>query len=173
MLCISYDHIDPVKFNFIRYPADYAVFKENFEKLWEYEHIEKKLSTTWGVFNIFDFEDIFTEWEQISQRTPNRFVINFGLIYYPNYFSLRYLEQEQKVEISDRIHRFMFNNKDWKIFTDNPEFVESVISVPGYMGNRQDDHESVCKERTRVLDLYDRVRGTDHRALFPYLKRYE
>ncbi len=173
MLCISYDHIDPVKFNFIRFPADYAVFRENFEKLWEYEHIEKKLSTTWGIFNIFDFEDIFAEWEQISQRTPNRFVINFGLIYYPNYFSLRYLEQSQKVEISDRIHKFMFKNKDWKIFKDNPEFVESVISVPGYMGGKQDDHDAVCKERTRVLDMYDRIRNTDHRSLFPYLKRYE
>jgi len=173
MLCISYDHIDPVKFNFIRYPADYAVFKENFDKIWEYDHIEKKLSTTWGIFNIFDFEDIFTEWEKISQRTPNRFVINFGLIYYPNYFSLRYLEQNQKVEISDRIHRFMFKNKDWKIFRDNPEFVESVISVPGYMDRRQPDHDAVCKERTRVLDMYDRIRGTDHKTLFPYLKRYE
>jgi organic radical activating enzyme len=171
MLCISYDHINPAKFNFIRYPADYQVFKDNFETLWQHDKIEKKLSTTWSIFNIFDFEEIFQEWETIAQRTSKRFVLNFGLVYYPNYWSLRYLEQEQKVEISDRIHRFMFKNSDWKIFTDNPEFKESVISVPGYMGPKLDDYDEVVKERTRVLDLYDKLRGTDSKTLFPYIKR--
>lgn len=173
MLCISYDHIDPNKFNFIRYPADYAVFKTNFETLWQNKKIEKKLSTTWGIFNIFDFEEIFEEWETLAQRTDRRFVINFGLIYYPNYFSLRYLEQEQKQEITDRIAEFMSKKGNYKIFTDNPEFTESVISVPGYMGGENIDHEEVCKERTRVLKLYDKIRGTDYKTLFPYIKDYE
>ena len=62
---------------------------------------------------------------------------------------------------------------DYKIFTDNPEFKESVITVPGYMGDTNTDHEEVCRERTRVLDLYDKMRGTNHQALFPYIKRYE
>jgi organic radical activating enzyme len=172
MLCISYDHIDPRKFNFIRYPADYSVFKNNFEKLWEYEHIEKKLSTTWGIFNIFDFEDIFNEWETIAHRISRRFVINFGLIYYPNYFSLRYLELDQKKEITERINNFVNKNREYKIFRDNPEFYEAVISVPGYMGGENLDHEIVCKERTRVLDLYDQLRGTNYQELFPYIKRF-
>jgi len=170
MLCVSYDHIDPAKFNFIRYPADYAVFKTNFEKLWKNTKIEKKLSTTWGIFNIFDFEEIFAEWESIAQRQERRFVINFGLIYYPDYFSLRYLESEQKAEITERIQSFMSTNSNWKIFTDNPEFTESVISVPGYMGEQADNHLEVCKERTRVLELYDSIRGTDYKTLFPYIK---
>jgi len=170
MLCVSYDHIDPAKFNFIRYPADYAVFKTNFEKLWKNTKIEKKLSTTWGIFNIFDFEEIFAEWESIAQRQERRFVINFGLIYYPDYFSLRYLELEQKEEITQRIQSFMSTNSNWKIFTDNPEFTESVISVPGYMGEQADNHFEVCKERTRVLELYDSIRGTDYKTLFPYIK---
>lgn len=173
MVCISFDHIDPAKFNFIRYPADYKTFRDNFESIWQYEHIEKKLSTTWGIFNIFDFEEIFTEWEQIANRTTTRFVINFGLIYYPDYFSLRYLETEQKQEITDKINEFYTKNKDWKIFTDNPEFVEAFISVPGYMGKQDLNHEAVCRERTRVLKLYDRMRGTDYKALFPYIKNYE
>lgn len=173
MLCISYDHINPNKFNFIRYPADYTVFKDNFETLWQNTKIEKKLSTTWGIFNIFDFEDIFEEWETLAQRTDRRFVINFGLIYYPNYFSLRYLEQEQKNEIASRIANFMSKKGNYKIFTDNPEFTESVISVPGYMGGENLDHEEVCKERTRVLKLYDKMRGTDYKTLFPYIKDYE
>jgi len=170
MLCVSYDHIDPAKFNFIRYPADYNVFKTNFEKLWKNTKIEKKLSTTWGIFNIFDFEEIFAEWESIAQRQERRFVINFGLIYYPDYFSLRYLESEQKAEITERIQSFMSTNSNWKIFTDNPEFTESVISVPGYMGEQADNHLEVCKERTRVLELYDSIRGTDYKTLFPYIK---
>lgn len=172
MLCISYDHIDPAKFNFIRFPADYSTFRDNFDAIWQYEHIEKKLSTTWGIFNIFDFEEIFAEWEQLSNRTTNRFVINFGLIYYPDYFSLRYLEEDQKKELTERITSFYTKNKDWKIFTDNPEFVESFTSVPGYMGEQEANHEEVCRERTRVLDLYDSLRGTDHKSLFPYIKRY-
>jgi len=173
MLCISYDHIDPNKFNFIRYPADYSTFKENFETVWKNTKIQKKLSTTWGIFNIFDFEEIFHEWEQLAQRIPDRFVINFGLIYYPNYFSLRYLEQEQKNEISRRIDNFMSEFGNYKIFNDNPEFTESVISVPGYMGNKNLDHEEVCKERTRVLKIYDQLRGTDYKKLFPYITDYE
>ncbi len=172
MLCISYDHIDPDKFNFIRFPADYKTFRSNFDKLWEYEHIEKKLSTTWGIFNIFDFENIFDEWETISHRIDRRFVINFGLIYYPNYFSLRYLELDQKKEITDRINDFINKNKNYKIFRDNPEFYEAVVSVPGYMGGENLDHEAVCKERTRVLDIYDNLRKTDSKSLFSYLKRY-
>lgn len=173
MLCVSYDHIDPIKFNFIRYPANYNTFKSNFEKIWQYEHIEKKLSTTWGIFNIFDFEDIFHEWESLANRQSKRFVINYGLIYYPNYFSLRYLEIDQKQEITDRISAFMQRYSHYKIFKDNPEFTESFISVPGYMGGQNLDHEEVCKERTRVLRLYDSIRGTDYKSLFPYLRDYE
>ena len=173
MLCVSYDHIDPAKFNFIRYPADYTTFKENFETLWQHDKIEKKLSTTWSIFNIFDFEEIFTEWEILAQRTNKRFVVNFGLVYYPNYFSLRYLELDQKLEIAERIRVFMNQHRNYKIFVDNPEFTESVVSVPDYMGGENLDHIEVCQERTRVLDLYDQVRNTNHRELFPCIKRYE
>lgn len=173
MLCISYDHIDAKKFNFIRYPASYETFQNNFDKILEYKHIVKKLSTTWGIFNIFDFEEILTHWENISREYKDKFVINFGLIYYPNYFSLRFLELDQKKEITERINSFYDQNKDWKIFTDNPEFVESFISVPGYMGGEDINHESVCKERTRVLELYDRIRGTDYKKLFPHIKEYK
>jgi hypothetical protein len=86
---------------------------------------------------------------------------------------LRYLELDQKKEIADRITAYMDKNANYKIFKDNPEFLEAVVSVPGYMGDENPDHIEVCQERTRVLDLYDRIRGTDHKTLFPYIKRYE
>lgn len=173
MICASYDHIDPVKFNFIRYPADYSVFKQNFDTIFNTEKIELKLSTTWGIFNIFDFEEIFEEWEKISQQVKSKFVMNYGLIYYPNYFSLRYLEPSQKQEITDRINNYLVKNRDYKIFKDNPEFLSSFESVTGYMGEKYTDHDEVCKERTRVLRLYDELRGTDYKSLFPYIKDYE
>lgn len=173
MICASYDHIDPVKFNFIRFPADYSTFKQNFDTVFADDKIELKLSTTWGIFNIFDFEQIFEEWEQLSQRVPKRFVMNYGLIYYPNYFSLRYLEPDQKQEVTDRINDYVAKNRNYKMFTDNPEFFEAFKSVPGYMNEQYDDHELVCKERTRVLRIYDKIRGTDYKSLFPYIKNYE
>jgi len=86
---------------------------------------------------------------------------------------LRYLEREQKQEITERINSFISKHENYKIFTDNPEFTESVISVPGYMGGESIDHEAVCKERTRVLNIYDQLRGTDYKTLFPYIKNYE
>ena len=67
----------------------------------------------------------------------------------------------------------MKKHSNYKIFTDNPEFTESVISVPGYMGGENLDHDEVCKERTRVLKIYDHIRGTDYKTLFPYIKDYE
>lgn len=173
MLCISYDHVDPDKFNFIRYPADYKTFRNNFDIVFNDPRIQVKLNTTWGIFNIFDFEEIFEDWEKLAQQVPNRFVLNYGLIYYPNYFSLRYLEPEQKQEITDRINQYISKNRNYKIFTDNPEFYEAFVSVPGYMNSKYDDHESVCKERTRVLRLYDQLRGTNYKKLFPYIKDYD
>lgn len=173
MLCVSYDHIDSDKFNFIRFPADYKTFKDNFDTVFADDKIEIKLSTTWGIFNIFDFEEIFEEWEQLANKVKGRFTMNYGLIYYPNYFSLRYLEPEQKQEISDRIDNYIQKNGHYKIFTDNPEFYEAFVSTKGYMSGQYPDHESVCKERTRVLRLYDELRGTDYRKLFPYIVDYE
>lgn len=172
MLQISYDHIDPEKFYFIRYPADYSVFEKNLKEIWKYTHIQKKLSTTWSIFNIFDLESIFTRWEEMAHTLEGPLVINFGLVYYPNYFNLRYLEQDQKDLVTEQIQDFMSRTKDWKIFHNNSTFVDAVVSVPGYMGGVQPDHEEVCRERTRVLDLYDSIRGTNHKELFPYLKRY-
>lgn len=172
MLEISYDHVDPDKFHFIRFPADYKTFEDNLTKIWKYTHIQKKLSTTWSVFNIFDLETIFTRWEEIANTMEGPLVINFGLVYYPDYFNLRYLELDQKQQLTAEIDAFLTTSKDWKIFQDNSTLTDAVISVPEYMGPTLPDHEDVCKERTRVLDLYDSIRGTDAGKLFPFLKRY-
>lgn len=174
MLCVSWDHVDPDKFNFIRFPLDYKTFKDNFETVWEHPKIEKKLSTTWSIFNIFDFADIFEAWEEVSNRDTSRpFVVNHGLVYYPNYFSTRYLELEQKEEVCAKTMEYYRKHSDYLLFKNNPWFVESLVSLRDYMGDTYPDHESVCKERTRVLKLYDTMRGTNYKQLFPFIKDYE
>ena len=173
MLCISWDHTDPEKFNFIRFPVEYKVFKDNFDTVWHRPKIQKKLSTTWSIFNIFDFEDIFNEWEIICQGSDERFTVNHGFVYYPNYFSIRYLEIEQKAEIAARVHDFITRNSDYRLFTTNKELLASLVSISEYMGDTYLDHADVCGERTRVLKMYDDLRGTDYKRLFPFIKDYE
>ena len=141
--------------------------------MWQHPRIQKKLSTTWSIFNTFDFEEIFNKWEEVSLRQDDRFVVNHGLVYYPNYFGLRYLEKEQKEEIVDRVNDFYYKNKDYKLFKTNHEFVQGLLSIKEFMGGKYEDHDAVCRERTRVLRMYDTVRGTDYKSLFPFIKDYE
>lgn len=173
MLCVSWDHVDEAKFNYIRYPLEYRVFRENFSTISQYSKIQKKLSTTWSIFNIFDFEAVFDEWERVAQSFSDDFVINHGLVYYPNYFSLRYLEPEQKQEIVTRTNEYLNKNRDFKIFKTNLEMVQSLQSIGDYMGTQYSDHHLVCQERTRVLKQYDILRNSNYRELFPYIKDYE
>ena len=173
MLNVSYDHVDPDKFYFIRHPANYTHFRKNFDKIFEVDHIEKKLSTTWGIFNIFDFEEIFENWEQVSNRLSKKFTINMGMIYYPNYFNLKYLDDDQKDFAATAINQYIESKSNYKIFRENPEMVESIKTIRGFMGPKPNDFDSVVKERTRVLELYDSIRGTDYKKLFPYIRDYK
>lgn len=173
MLNISYDHVDPDKFHYIRHPARYDRFLYNFNKLFSYKNIQKKLSTTWGIFNIFDFEEIFNKWEQIAQTVDDEFVINMGMIYYPDYFNIKYLEEDQKDNISFKMNLFFEKNSDYKIFKNNPELVNNIRSIREFMGPKPDNFQEVVVERTRVLGLYDSIRNTSYKELFPYIVNYD
>lgn len=35
------------------------------------------------------------------------------------------------------------------------------------------DVDTVVKERTRVLELYDRTRNTNYKQLYPFIKEYQ
>ena len=171
MLNISYDHVDPVKFNFIRFPADYKTFTYNLDTVLADKHILTKFSTTWGIFNIFDIEQIFAQYEKISQRYVRPLTINYGMIVYPNYFNLGYLEPEQKEQIKDIINNVL--KHDYKIYRENKDMVNMVRSVYDFCSKTPDDFSHVVRERTRVLRMYDSIRGTDYKKLYPYLKDYE
>ncbi len=166
MIMVSYDHVDPDKFNYIRYPADYDHFFNNLKTLLANDKIEVKLSTTWSIFNIFDLPEIFDFWEQLSVDYKKRFIINFQFVMYPNYFSIQYLGKEQKANVSKMVEDYLSKTVDYKIFRENPDMLELVKSVDRYMNSQTEDFDSVVAERARVLKLYDSTRKTDYFKFF-------
>ena len=166
MLMVSYDHTDPIKFNYIRYPASYEHFYQNLKLLFQKKHIEVKLSTTWSIFNIFDLPEIFDHWNQLSEEYVERFIVNFQFVMYPNYFNIQYLSQTQKDQIANTVTEYVKHHKDCKLFLDNPDMLQLVESIANYMNTPVTDYSEVVLEQSRVLELYDSTRGTSWRSLF-------
>jgi len=90
----------------------------------------------------------------------------------PNYFDIKYLETAQKDQLADKIVDYVEKNKNYKIFAENPSTLEYVRTIPNYAAGTPSDFDSVVKERTRVLELYDRTRNTNHKKLYPFIKEY-
>jgi MoaA/NifB/PqqE/SkfB family radical SAM enzyme len=171
-ISVSWDHVDKKKFNFIRYPANYQHFRKNFDKLSNSPNIHLKLSPTFSIFNIFDIEQIFDTFKEISYRQKD-FTINPNWVEQPKHFCIRYLEPEQKHEVADYIEAYIEKNKNEKMFLENPPFFEMFKSIRNMLFKEVVDFEEVTKERTRVLKLYDDTRKTDYKSLFPYIKDYK
>lgn len=169
IIMVSYDHIDPVKFNYIRYPADYNHFYNNLKTIMSNDQIEVKLSTTWSIFNIFDIPEIFDHWELLSQEYKKRFIINFQFVIYPDYFNIQYLNQDRKKEISSMVSSYLEKNSNYKIFKENPDMLNLMRSIDNFMNTSVNNFDEVTKERERVLQLYDRTRNTDYRKCFSKL----
>lgn len=166
IIMVSYDHVDPVKFNYIRYPANYDHFYNNLKTIMSNDQIEVKLSTTWSIFNIFDLPEIFDHWELLSQEYKKRFIINFQFVMYPDYFNIQYLSQSKKEEISNIVREYLEKNSNYKIFQDNPDMLNLVKSIDNFMNTTVDNFDDVVIERQRVLQLYDKTRNTDYRKCF-------
>jgi hypothetical protein len=172
-LTASFDHIDEDRFYFIRYPASYTTFRKNFDNLINDDVINLKISTTFSIFNIFDIDKIFDEFESIRQTISKPLTINFNLVSEPNYFDIKYLETAQKDQLADKIVDYVEKNKNYKIFAENPSTLEYVRTITNYAKETPDNFDSVVKERTRVLELYDRTRNTNYRKLYPFIKEYQ
>jgi len=166
IVMVSYDHVDAIKFNYIRYPANYDHFYRNLKTIMSIDHIEVKLSTTWSIFNIFDLPEIFDHWEVLSQEYKKRFTINFQFVIYPNYFNIQYLNKEKKEEISKTIKQYLEKNSHYKIFKENPEMLCLVQSIDNFMDTPVTDYAEVIAERERVLKLYDVTRKTNYLKCF-------
>lgn len=171
-LWISWDHIDSDKFNFIRYPARYEAFVENLSKVKEL-NAELGISFTVSIFNVFDIEQIVEEFERVGSDLGITWQdINFRYVMAPDYFSIDYLEYDQKKQVFEIIDNIL-NKKSYIL--DKHSLIYDVLTrlKNSLTPTPITDFNEVVKERTRVLDLYDQARGTDYRKLFPYIKRYE
>ena len=171
-LVASYDHVDKEKLRYIRFPTDYKKFKENFELIFNNEKIELKISVTFSILNILDFDIIFDEFIKISNRANHCFTVNCNLVTQPDYLDPRYLEEYQKEELIERINQYLIKNKECKLFKDNESLFQyfqhmskNLSSNPGF--------EDIVKERTRVLELLDKTRKTNYKKLFPFIKEYK
>lgn len=169
-LTVSYDHIDDIKFNFIRYPADYKKFKSNFNKLILNENINLEISTTFSIFNIFDIEAIFEIFEEFANKR-NKLFISFNYVVEPKYFSIKYLEDSQKYQIINLVNALLENNKDYTILK-NDNLLNYLNGIDKFLFGPVEDFASVVKERTRVLDLYDKTRKTSYKKLYSFIKEY-
>ncbi len=157
-LTCSYDHVDPVKFHFIRYPASYTEFKHNFDKILK-SNINVSISTTFSIFNIFDIDQILDEFEKLALP------ISFNYVIDPDYFSIKYLNTAQKIEVVKLVDTVL--KKDYKIFANNNNLVNYLRDIDKLLYAEQHDYEHVVAERTRVLALYDTTRKTNYNEIYP------
>lgn len=159
-LTCSIDHVDAEKFEYIRFPADYNTCMKNFEIL-----THKEISLTVSIFNVFDLKEIFDHFEQYSPIT-----VSFNWVLDPEYFCIKYLEHEQKQQISAQVKQLLL--QPYNLFKNNNNLVSYLENIDNVLIDTS-NFDSVVKERTRVLRLYDTTRGTDYRTLFPYIKDYD
>jgi organic radical activating enzyme len=156
-LTCSYDHVDPDKFHFIRYPAIYSEFKSNFDKILS-SNVNVSISTTFSIFNIFDLEQILDEFEKLS------IPISFNYVIDPNYFSIKYLNLEQKDQVMKLVDTVLA--KDYKILANNSNLGNYLRSIDKLLYAEQDDYDEVTLERARVLALYDTTRKTNYNETY-------
>lgn len=169
---ISWDHIEDDKFNFIRFPARYNTFIKNLKKISQL-NAELGISFTVSIFNVFDLEKIITEFERAGTDLGIAWAdVNFRYVMAPDYFSVDYLEEDQKEEVLKIIDNIL--NKKLYMLNDQSLIYDVLVRLKDSLTKTtMIDFNEVVKERTRVLDLYDRTRGTNYIKLFPYIKRYE
>lgn len=169
---ISWDHLEHDKFRFIRFPADYDIFLKQFEKIKQLPYIKLGISYTTNVFNVFDIPETLTYFEGLQRDNILKEFIVMRHVFQPNYFNSNYLEPEQRLELVEKLSKFREESKDFLIFKnrDLRVILDDIIDI---LQKQPEDFIEVCKERTRMLDVYDNIRRTDYKSLFPYIKRYE
>jgi hypothetical protein len=118
-----------------------------------------------SIFNVFDLKEIFDHFEQYSPIT-----VSFNWVLDPEYFCIKYLEHEQKQQISAQVKQLLL--QPYNLFKNNNNLVSYLENIDNVLIDTS-NFDSVVKERTRVLRLYDTTRGTDYRTLFPYIKDYD
>jgi MoaA/NifB/PqqE/SkfB family radical SAM enzyme len=170
-LYISWDSLHDASFRYIRYPADYQEFLVNFDRLSQYSKIKAGISTAISIFNIYELTNLLDHFEELCTQGKLTGEIIIKIVHMPNYFNIRYLEQDQKSDIINTLSTYLEKNKHYKIFNQH-QTLDQVKNLIDMLGVPPDDFDKVTKERTEVLDMYDKIRDTDYKLLFPYIKRY-
>lgn len=153
-LWISWDTLDSERFRFIRYPADYNHFQKNLKRLIA-TGIHINFSYTLSVFNALDVVTTLTELERYSVEE-----IVFKPVLAPNYFSPRYLDLKTKAILIKSLCEYK---------TTNSVLQRSLAETIYLLEQDENDCDAIVQERTRILTVYDQLRNTDYKKLFPYL----
>ena len=168
-LIASYDHVDAEKLKAIRFPTDYNNFKKNFNLVYNDPNIGLDISTTFSVLNILDFEEIFDEFKQIYKDGMR---IGFNFVHEPEYLDIKFLEESQKQELIKNVNRYAEENKNHPMFVNNQATLSYLLSIKNFLYSNLTNFDEQVKERTRVFELYKKIRGTDFKKIFPWLKEY-
>lgn len=141
------------KFEYLRWPANwnecYLNIKQYQAKQAELSNLQLSISYTVSIFNVFDIPE-FVIW-CLKEKLPMPY---FGMVSYPDYYSIKNLPQELKEVVTDKLNATKF------------------MSIVNYMNNSVDSNELYLHaiERTKVLDA---MRGQDFNLVFPYLQQAE
>ena len=152
----------------LEYQAYQPMALKVFEKISQYKQIKLGISCTASIFNVFEVTDLLDHFEKLAQQNLLQEFIFFKPVFMPDYFSLAYLEPEQKNQAVKLIQDFIDKSSNYKIMqhTDLPNILRDMPTV---ILTEPENFDEVVKERTRMLDLYDRTRNTDYKKLFPYI----
>jgi len=165
-LIVSWDHVNPEKNSFIRFPIDHSRFLETLAYVRENHSFDIKISNTLSVFNVLDIQEIYDRFESLSQH--QELAITTNIVQAPRYFNSQYLSQKHKQQIIDSVPRWLERNINYKIFRTGNCY--SVLSgIPNFVSHRPSDFNEVVKEQEQVLTVYDKKRGTNSQQLFPFL----
>ena len=162
-LWVSYDSLDPERFNFIRYPADYNHFTKNLEKLSK-TNINYSYSYTLSCFNVKDCVETLKRFEQDNDRLHEVF---FRSVLAPNYFSIRYINVEDKRQLHSELTEYLNTSKTTLL--SRGILKQGILDAISLLERDEGDYSEIIRERTYMLDTYDKLRGTDYKKLFPYL----
>jgi organic radical activating enzyme len=168
---ISWDHIDSDKFKFIRYPANYENFLSVFNKIIQYKNIKLGISFTSSIFNIFDVPSIINHFESLAQQNLIQQYVIFRHVFQPDYFSSSYLEKDQRIQLISMFKEFREYSLHYKILQQR-DIKLMLEDIDKLLSKEPDNFDKVVRERSRMLKIYDNIRHTEYKKLFPYIKEY-
>lgn len=179
---VSVDNLKE-KNSYIRYPSKWREIEEALEKLDNTpENIDVSIESTVQALNILDLPDL-AKWKiQKNYKKINKYyidgfltgggLINFHLLYLPDFLDARVLDQEVKTQIIKKFQDFkvwLYENYTtddnfWKL---NPYGWKRWEAIMDFV--TKDDRSFLKVNLIDYLDALEKTRGVDWKPLFPYI----